>query len=64
MCCANEQDAWRVEQLGLPASSSSLSRRVFDRGQDVASVNVSEEGNLVFAGPCIHRMLPYRQNLR
>jgi len=44
------QDAWRVEQLGLPASASNLSRRVFDRGQDVASVNISEEGNLVFAG--------------
>ena len=40
-----------MEQLGLPATSSSLSRRVFDRGQDVASVSISEEGNLVFAGP-------------
>ena len=39
-----------MEQLGLPASASNLSRRVFDRGQDVASVNISEEGNLVFVG--------------
>ena len=64
MRSALEQDSWRVEQLGLPASSSSLSRRVFDRGQDVASVNISEEGNLVFAGPCLcHRMTPCRQCL-
>ena len=48
------QAAWRVEQLGLPASASNLSRRVFDRGQDVASVNISEEGNLVFAGAQHH----------
>ena len=48
-----------MEQLGLPASASGLSRRVFDRGQDVASVNISEDGNLVFAGghPDVRSML-------
>lgn len=42
--------SWKIERLGL-VEGSAAARRIFDRGQDISTVEVNEEsGQLVFKG--------------